>query len=176
MISLRYALKVVPKSCSGTPESLAMAQFAMRLGRRRVSQVSFLSARHPLTMSKPSSSFSTKEGICFLNIPKNCGAAICAPIVDEDDLIGLPQRPHHLCQPDIEPLCAAFFVEDRYDDRKPYPCLHFHRSYSDSVTWTSVPFPTSTIFMLSRPLLSTESMQQDPCSSKAGCHRTLHNS
>src|SRR5712692_10256790 len=74
-----------------------------------------------------------------MNIPKNCGAAVCAPIVDEDDLIGLCQGAHHLCQPDIEPLCAAFFVKYGYDDRKPYPCLRFHRSYSDPLTWTFFP-------------------------------------
>src|SRR5467141_2953125 len=131
--------------------------------------------RRSLTKVSPQSDH-TNARICFLNIPKNCGAAVCAPVVDEDDLIGLSERAHHLCQRDIKRCRAAFFVKDGYDDRKPDSSWLFHRSCSESVAWTSVRFAIPTIVMLRRPLPSTESMQQNPCSCKAGCHRTLQNS
>jgi hypothetical protein len=65
-----------------------------------------------------------------MKIPENCGAAVCASVVDENDFIRLSHGAHHLCQPDIKPFRAAFFVKNGYDDRKLYFWLLSHRSGS----------------------------------------------
>ena len=51
MISRRYALKVVPKSWMGTPDSMAIRELAMLEGMRRSSKLSPRSERHPETTS-----------------------------------------------------------------------------------------------------------------------------
>ena len=51
MTGARYALNVVPKSCSATPDSFAISQFAIFDGRRRVHRLSTRCSRQPLTMS-----------------------------------------------------------------------------------------------------------------------------
>src|SRR5437773_3150759 len=59
----RYALNVVPKSCSDTPDSFAISQFAILDGRRRVHRLSTRCSRQPLTMSYPSFNFARSLGI-----------------------------------------------------------------------------------------------------------------
>ena len=63
MTGARYALNVVPKSCSDTPEICAISQFAIFDGTRRVHRLSTRCSRQPLTTSYPSSSLASSFGI-----------------------------------------------------------------------------------------------------------------
>src|SRR4029077_18481282 len=96
-----------------------------------------------------------------LNVRKDRHAAVCAPVVNEDDLIGLTKSLHYIRQQHVERQRAAFFVKNRYYDRIFYSALLFHRSYSDLVVYASVPSVISACLDFMQLRKFAESMRQN---------------
>src|SRR5205807_5237597 len=62
----------------------------------------------------------------LMNFAQDVRGPVCAPVIDKADFIGLFERSHYLCEPDIERRCAPSSVIERHNARLLHSSFCFH--------------------------------------------------